>query len=102
MNNQNRSTSDEIEAEKMGVISPDEKMNRAKELMKNLVLFCDDELANAILVKAGLIQAFEERFPEDTSILEENSKAVQIWHEDRNQQLIQVLELVIADLKIVE
>lgn len=78
------------------------KYIRAKELMKDLVLFCDDELANAVLVKAGLIQAFEEKFPEDNSILEENQEAVQIWHADRNQHLVQVLELVIADLKIVE
>ncbi len=93
-------TVDELAAERAGVmISPEEKINRAKESLMTLVLFCDDELAEAALVKAGLINSFADTFMEEDITSEEKAEERAEWFMNRNQELIKVLKVVIEDLE---
>lgn len=77
----------------------EEKVIKAKELMNNLVLFCDDELAETVLVKTELIKSFEECFPDNDSISEDKISERAKWKKERNEKLVQVLKLVIEDLE---
>lgn len=76
-----------------------EQIQHAKKLMNDLVLFNDDELAEAVLVKAGLIESFENTFIDEDIDSEEKASDRAKWFLNRNKNLIEVLKVVIDELE---
>ncbi len=76
-----------------------EKINRAKDIMNRILLFCDDELAELVLVKAGLINSFEDTFIDEDVTSEDKADGRAEWFINRNIELIKVLKAVIEELE---